>query len=77
MLPEVHADYSAYNQLSTILEDPRVRDTKYSGARQKRLKISVGRGNIYHASADFLKILSEMYGAKTTFADALAQWEGR
>lgn len=77
MMPAERADYSAYNTLERILSNHRVRDTKYSGARQKRLKISIVRGNIFHASAGFLKMLQEKYGPNTAFGDALAKWEGR
>lgn len=74
MVPAEQADYSAYNTLGKILEDYRIRDTKYSGPRQKRVKISLGLGNIYHASAGFLQSLRDKYGSDTTFNDALAQW---
>lgn len=77
MMPTERNDYSAYIPLDTMLEDRRVRDTKYSGARQKRLKIAIGYGNVFHASAGFLQMLREKYGGKTTFNDALAAWEGR
>lgn len=77
MMPTEQADYGGSFTLDRILDDYRVRDTKYSGARQKRLKIAIGRGNIFHASAGYLQMLKEKYGGKTTFNDALAAWEGR
>lgn len=77
MMPTEQADYGGSFTLDRILDDYRVRDTKYSGARQKRLKIAIGRGNIFHASAGFLQMLREKYGPNTPFSEALAKWEGR
>lgn len=77
MMPVEQHDYGASCTLDRILENERLRDTKYSGPRQKRLKIAIGRGKIFHASAGFLKMLCEKYGPNTPFSEALAKWEGR
>ena len=83
MMPRKTYDYESTDTLSRILGDYRLRPTKYSGRRQKQVKIALPAHhilkprNVFHASASFLQMLSEKYGAKTTFADALAQWEGQ